>query len=68
MAGFLSMVLYKPFGMKGRRYLVKGKFKIISKKKVRCWEVFCSTTGRLMKTLTDSDDDVVSDNESESDE
>ena len=32
----LSMVLYNLSGMKGRRYLVKSKFKIISEKKVRC--------------------------------
>ena len=46
----LSMVLYNLSGMKGRRYLVKSKFKIISEKKVRCWEVFCRTARKLMKT------------------
>ena len=30
------MVVYNPFGMKGHRYLMKIKFKIISEKKVSC--------------------------------
>ena len=49
MAGFLSMVLYNLFGMKGRRYLVKSKLKIIFEEKVRCWEVFYRTAGNWWK-------------------
>ena len=66
MAGFLSMVLYNLFDMKERRYLVKSKFKIISEKKVRCWEAFYRTE-EIDEKLTDDDDDITSDNESESD-
>ena len=52
--------------MKERRYLVKSKFKIISEKKVRCWEAFYRTD-EIDEKLTDDDDDITSDNESESD-
>ena len=66
MAGFLSVVVCNLFGMKGRRCLVKSKFKIISEKKVSCWEAFYRTE-EIDEKLTDGDDDIVSDNESESD-
>ena len=65
MAGFLSTLLYNPFGMKGRRYLAKGKFKIISEKKVL--RGILQDNDEIDENLTDSDDDIVSDNKSESD-
>ena len=66
MAGFLSMMFYNIFGIKGRRNLVKSKLSIISEKKVRCWGAFLQGSEEIDENLTDVDDD--DDDERESDE